>query len=141
MNPSESSVRFRLIRADDIPATNPEGDAFVFGLQDTQGNIDTGQRDGDGRFVFDFTLRVKPGKDGRPNFLGPHASGPVDDRFVYLSWLSIPRAAYINRLKCRLGEISWDLIREAQAADRPITGDVSGRGPRQAMQPVGWRLG
>ena len=137
----EGEVRFRLIRADDAPATNPEGDTFVFGLQDAKGNIDTGVRDDHGRWVFDFTLRVKPGKDGAPNFLGPYASGSVDDRFVYLSWLSLSRGAYINRLKCRLSEISWDLIREAQAKGRRITGDVSGRGPGQAMHPVGWRLG
>ena len=35
MTEKPSEVRFRLIRADDLPATNPENDAFVFGLQDT----------------------------------------------------------------------------------------------------------
>ncbi len=137
----EDQVCFRLIRADDTPATNPEGDAFVFGLQDTKQNIDPGVRDDRGRFVFDFTLRVIEGKDGRPNFLGPYASGPADDRFVYLSWVSIPRGVYVNRLKCRLREIEWDLVRAAQGAELPIVGDVSGRGPGQAMQPVGWRVG
>jgi len=137
----EDRVRFRLIRADDTPATNPEGDAFLFGLQDDKGGIDPGSRDAAGRLVFDFELRVRPGKDGAPNFLGPYASGPADDRFVYLSWRSVPRGVWINRLKCRLGEIGWDLIRAAQTGDRPILGDVSGRGPRQAMQPVGWSLG
>jgi hypothetical protein len=48
---------------------------------------------------------------------------------------------FINRLKCRLNTVTWDLVRAAQAADRPIEGDVSGRGPRKAMEPVGWRLG
>jgi hypothetical protein len=139
--PGKDQVRFRLIRADAVPATNPEGDAFVFGLQDAKGQIDPGVRDAIGRLVFDFALQVKPGKDGAPNFLGPYASGPVGDRFVYLSWVSVPRRVYINRLKCRLRDIDWPLIHAAQAADQPIFGDVSGRGPREAMQPVGWRLG
>jgi hypothetical protein len=138
---NEDWVRFRLIRANDAPATNPEGDSFLFGLQDTNGAIDPGALDADGRFVFDFELRVKPGKDGAPNFLGAYGSGPVDDRFVYLSWLSIPSGLWINRLKCRLRDIDWPLIHEAIATGRPITGDISGRGPGQAMQPVGWRLG
>lgn len=136
----EDQVRFRLIRADDIPATNPEGDAFVFGLQDAKGQIDPGVRDASARLVFDFALRVRPGKDGAPNFLGPYASGPVDDRFIYLSWVSIPRRVYINRLKCRLRDIGWPLIHQAQIEGQPIVGDVSGRGPAQAMKPVGWKL-
>jgi hypothetical protein len=32
-------------------------------------------------------------------------------------------------------------VKVAQAKNSPIVGDVSGRGPRQAMQPVGWRVG
>jgi hypothetical protein len=138
---AEGEVRFRLLRADDTPATNPDGDAFVFGLQDTKGNLIPGGRDADGMLAWDFGLRVKPGKDGQPNFLGLYASGPADDRFVYLSWVSIPRRVFINRLKCRLNSVTWDLVHAAQAADRPIEGDVSGRGPGQAMKPVGWRLG
>ena len=34
---------------------------------------------------FDFTVRVKPGKDGGPNFLGPFVNGPTGERFVYLN--------------------------------------------------------
>ena len=134
-------VRFRLIRADDVPATNPEGDVFVFGLQDPKGRIDTGSRDAQGRWLFDFTLRVVIDKDGRPNFLGDYASGPAEDRFVYLSWLSVPRQAWINRLKCRLRDIDWALIQDARATDRLIVGDVTGRGPQHAMNPVGWTVG
>jgi len=135
-------VRFRLIRADDAPASNPEGDAFLFGLQDAKQNLTPGERNAEGVLQWDFSLRVKPGPNpDLPVFLGPFASGPADDRFIYLSWVSIPRRVYINRLKCRLNTVTWSLVRAAQAADRPIVGDVSGRGPRQAMQPVGWRVG
>jgi hypothetical protein len=71
-------------------------------LQDNKGEIVAGARDGMGRFVFDFSLKVKPAADGRPSFTGRFASGTPDDRFVYLSWRSIPRGVYINRLKARL---------------------------------------
>jgi hypothetical protein len=36
---AESTVRLRLIRADDRPPTNPESDAFEFGLRDTKGGL------------------------------------------------------------------------------------------------------
>ena len=36
-------VRFRLLRADDRPATNPEGDAFPFGLQDAKQTLPLGE--------------------------------------------------------------------------------------------------
>ena len=92
-SPAESIVRFRLIRADDRPATNPLGDAFAFGLQDTSEALTAASRLPDGRLFWDFELRVRPGKDGRPNFLGRFASGGSGDRFVYLAWRSIPRTS------------------------------------------------
>jgi hypothetical protein len=137
----EGTVRFRLIRADDEPATNPEGDAFVFGLQDTRDQIHPAATLPDGRLAWDFELRVRPGKDGRPNFLGDFASGGANDRFVYLSWRSIPRGVWINRVKAPLASIDWPLIDAAQREDRPIVGDLSGRGPGGGRRLVDWRLG
>jgi len=136
----ESAVRLRLIRADDRPATNPENDAFEFGLQDDKGALAPAARLPDGRLFWDFELRVRPAADGSPNFLGAFASGPADDRFVYLSWRSVPRGVWINRLKARLRWIDWRLIRAAQAASKPITADLTGRGPGQSMQPIEWKL-
>jgi hypothetical protein len=94
--PAAGELRLRLIRADDRPATNPEGDDYVFGLQDNKQAIVAGAPRPDGALVFDFSVRVKPGKDGGPDFAGPFVSGKVGDRFVYLSWLSIPRRVWIN---------------------------------------------
>ncbi len=135
-------VRLRLIRADDAPATNPLGDASLFGRQDTKQQIIAGERLADGRLVWDFTLSVKPGPDpDHPVFLGRFASGPPDDRFVYLSWLSVPRQVWINRVKARLSGIDWKLVRAAQAADRPLVADMTGRTPGQSINPLEWRLG
>jgi hypothetical protein len=135
----ESELRLRLIRADDVPATNPLGDAYEFGLQDTEGELAAARRLPDGRLAWDFTLRVKEG-GARPSFLGRFASGPADDRFVYLAWRSIPRGVWINRVKARLSDLDWPLVRAAQAADRPLVADLTGRPPGGGRVPVDWRL-
>jgi Family of unknown function (DUF5990) len=132
-------VRMRLVRHDDAPATNPHNLTFVFGLQDAKQEIVPPTKGPAGQLVFDFTLRVKPGRDpDDPVFLGRFASGPVGDRFVYLSWRSIETGAYINRAKARLSSITWDQVRDAQAADRPLVADATGwrSGGTQAV----WRL-
>ena len=133
-------LRLRLIRADDAPATNPLGEAFEFGLQDTKGALTPARRLTNGRLAWDFELRVQPGKGGRPNFLGPYASGPADDRFVHLAWRSIPRAVWINRVKARHADIDWPLIHAAEAAGRPLEADLTGRPPGGGRVPVDWRL-
>ncbi len=136
----ERDVRFRLLRLGDAPATNPENDAYAFGLQDTKGVLTPGASLPDGRLAWNFTLRVKAGKDGRPSFLGAHASGPADDRFVYLAWRSIPRGVWINRVKAPLRWIDWPLIEAAIAADKPIIADMTGRTPHHSMHRLDWRL-
>jgi len=138
---AEDEVAMRLIRSDDAPPTNPGSEAFEFGLQDAKGKIVPGARDAEGRFVFDFVLGVKAGRDpDRPSFTGPFAGGPADDRFVYLSWRSKPRGVWINRVKASLAEIDWPLVREAQSSGRRISADLTGRMPHAGRKPVGWRL-
>jgi len=134
-------VRLRLVRADDKPATNPLGEAYEFGLQDTKQNVIAGVRRPDGWLVWDFALGVKPGPDpNHPSFLGAFASGPPDDRFVYLAWRSAPRQVWINRVKARLGAIDWPLVRAAQAAELPLVADMTGWGPHDSRRQVEWRL-
>jgi hypothetical protein len=55
-------VRFRLLRDDDVPATNPHDLAYVFGLQDTKKQIVVGAIQPQGALAFDFSLKVKEGK-------------------------------------------------------------------------------
>jgi hypothetical protein len=133
-------LRLRLIRDHDAPPTNPLGDGFVFGLQDTKEQLHPGVQDAAGRLVFDFTVVVKPGKDGRPNFTGAFASGPAGERFVYLAWRSIPRGVWINRVKARLTDIDWPLIEQAQAEGRRLVADASSWSPGGGRRRVDWRL-
>jgi hypothetical protein len=138
---TSDSVRFVLLRSNDIPATNPLGLSFRFGLQDTKQRIFPGVRRPDGMIAFEFTLKVKPGPDpDKPAFTGLFASGPADDRFVYLSWFATERGHYINRVKARLSTIDWKLVRESQKRDKPITADMSGRGPGDTGKLVDWHL-
>ena len=136
-----SELRLRLIRDGDAPATNPLADEFVFGLQDTKQQIYAGKRQVDGKLAWDFAVTVKTSATGnRPVFGGPFASGPASDRFVYLSWRSLERGDYINRVKARLSDLDWPLIRAAQGAGRPLVADLTGRAPGGGRVPVNWRL-
>jgi hypothetical protein len=131
-------VRFRLLRADDRPASNPDGRGFVFGLQDTKCEIVAGTRGADGGFVFEFALTVKRAPaDGRPVFTGRFASGPAADRFVYLAWRA-EAGAYINRVKARLGTIDWPLIEAAEASGGRVTARPHGVDAGGRRKFVGW---
>lgn len=135
-----ATVRMRLLRDDDVPATT-DGSAFDFGLQDSKGAVVPPTKGVDGRLRFDFELKVAQGPDGRPVFTGPFASGPRDERFVYLSWRRRDGGGYINRVKARLKDLDWPQIREAQAKGRPLEADMTGRKPGGGTVAVAWRLG
>ena len=66
--------------------------------------------------------------------------GPPDDRFVYLSWRSVPGGIWINRVKARLGGIDWKMVRAAAAAGRPLEADMSGWRPHDNRRQVTWRM-
>jgi hypothetical protein len=137
-----TEARFRLLRNGDVPATNPHGLAYRFGLQDTKQQIVAGQPQPNGALAFDFSLQVKKVKDApHPIFTGRFASGPSDDRFVYLSWWVIERGDWINRVKARLSTIDWKLIQASQEKNLPITADMTGWGPGDPRKYVTWHLG
>ena len=87
-----------------------------FGLQKGSGsNYETVQTV-ESRFAdlkFEFNVRVRQGKDGRPNFLGPFVQGPPHERFVYLdigAYAGQTNTPWSRRLKIPLRSITWDLI-------------------------------
>ncbi len=133
-------VRMRLITGDTTPR-HADGSAYRFGLQDKQDQIYAGTPRDDGKLAFDFTLTVKAGPDPEtPVFTGPFASGPRDERFVYLSWQRLNGHGYVNRIKARLSDLDWSLVREAQALDLPLEADMTGRAPGGGRVPVTWRI-
>ncbi len=139
--PDADKVRMRLIR-DNAKPPAPDGSAVAFGIQDNKARLYPPVRRADGMLVFDFELTVKEGPDpAKPVFTGPFASGPRDERFVYLAWPRLNGQGHVNRAKFRLIDIDWALVREAQRLDRPLEYDAShGRagGGRVAIE---WTLG
>lgn len=80
---------------------------------------------------FEFTVRVKEGKDGQPNFLGPFAQGPASGRFVYLdigTYAGQTNTPWGRRLKIPLGGISWQMIEKALRSSTAIETRVPGTG-------------
>lgn len=133
-------VKLRLLRDSDQPPSG-DGSPVRFGLQDSKGGIHAGRRRADGIFAFDFELTVKPGADPlKPVFTGAFASGPRDERFVYLAWQRTDGDGYVNRIKARLVDIDWSLVRAAQAAGRPLEADLSGRKAGGGQVSMAWRL-
>jgi hypothetical protein len=135
-----NSVKMRLLRRGAEPP-GPGSPPCRFGLQDTKGALHAGAIREDGLLAFDFELTVKPGPDPeRPVFGGPFASGPRDERFVYLSWQRIDGQGYAGRIKARLADLDWSLVRQAQAMDASLEADLTGRAYAGGRLPVTWRI-
>jgi len=80
---------------------------------------------------FEFVVRVKEGKDGQPNFLGPFAQGPANARFVYLdigTYAGQTNTGWSRRLKVPLAGISWQMIERAARSSHTIEARVPGTG-------------
>jgi hypothetical protein len=134
------TIKLRLLR--DPAPPSPDGSAYLFGLQDSKGGIVSGVEAEDGKLRFDFELTVKENpENGRPVFTGAYASGPPGDRFVYLSWQRLNGQGYVNRVKARLCDIDWPLLREAREVGKVLEADLSGRAAGGGRIPVEWRLG
>lgn len=61
--------------------------------------------------------------DGAPNFLGPYAQGPRDERFFYLAWGkggSGPTFRMFRRLKVHLSHLTWKHITTAERRGEPL---------------------
>jgi uncharacterized protein DUF5990 len=90
--------------------------------------------------IFDFTVRVSEGKDGKPNFLGPFAQGSRDGRFVYLdigTYAGQTNTGWARRLKIPLAGIEWPAIESALKAGTPLQARVAGSGGRDGGPTCG----
>lgn len=101
MRAGKSGVRCRIVL--ELP---PPG--VDFGLQSGSGPGYTTvqkQRSGVEDLCFDFTLNVKPGKDGFAVFSGPFVQGPAGAKFIYIDiggYAGQSGAAWSRRLKIPL---------------------------------------
>lgn len=123
-----------------------------FGVQKGHGNdyetFQT-QRSSNSDLRFEFVVRVKEGKDGQPNFLGPFSQGPANARFVYLdigTYAAQTNTPWSRRLKIPLASITRDMIEKASRSSQVIEARVPGtggdRGPTcGTVKPFGgWKL-
>ncbi len=74
---------------------------------------------------FEFTVKVRAGKDQQPNFTGNFVQGPVGDRFVYINigtYAGQINTQWSRRLKIPLSPISWDLLRAGKVIAARVPG-------------------
>jgi uncharacterized protein DUF5990 len=80
---------------------------------------------------FEFSVEVKEGKDGLPNFLGPSVQGPAGERFVYLdigTCAGQTNTPWSRRLKIPLRDITWKLIEQINRSSQILETRVQGTG-------------
>jgi hypothetical protein len=105
-----------------------------FGLQNGRGNdyetIQTQRSKGED-LSFEFTVRVKHGKDSAPNFLGPVVQGPTGERFIYIdigTYAGQKETCWSRRLKIPLRGITWEMIDRVLATGQILETRVPGSG-------------
>jgi len=107
------------------------------------------QRSAGGDLQFEFTVKVKPGKDRQPNFTGEFVQGPVGDRFVYINigtFAGQLNTQWSRRLKIPLGGISWEMLRAGKVIAANVPGTSKNGEPtcayswRKQAEGWGWRL-
>ena len=67
--------------------------------------------------TFAFSVRVKEGKGGSPNFLGDFTQGNSNERFVYIcigQYAGQKDTEWARRVKIKLSSISWAQINQVK---------------------------
>lgn len=81
--------------------------------------------------TYTFSIKVKTGKDGQPDFGGPFVQGPAGERFVYLSIGTLAGqrdSPWTRRLKIPLRGITWEMVKQVTDAGRMLQTTVPGKG-------------
>ena len=123
----DQELNFRIVLESPPPGVD-------YGLQKGGGNdfeVTQKQRSKTGDLQFDFSARVKEGKDGSPVFLGPYVQGPPQERFVYLdigTYAGQTDTPWSRRLKIPLRGITWDLVKQSSKPSHVLETHVPGTG-------------
>lgn len=113
-----------------------------FGLQKGRGGsfeIVQKQRSDGKDVAFEFSVTVKAGKDGLPDFSGALVQGGPDERFFYVNigtYAGQENTPWSRRLKVPLSGIGWDLINSQGVLIATIPGKGKDGGPSCAYE---WR--
>ena len=123
----EPEINFRII-LEDPPA------GVDYGLQKGSGNdyeVVQKQRSKAGDLQFEFSARVKEGKDGEPVLLGPFTQGSPQERFAYLgigTYAGQADTPWGRRLKIPFRGITWEMIKKTSTGARVLETRVPGKG-------------
>ena len=123
---NDQELTFRIILESPPPGVD-------YGLQKGGGSdyeVTQKQRSKSGDLRFEFTARVKEGKDGQPVLLGPFVHGPPGERFVYLdigTYAGQTDTPWSRRLKIPLRGITWDVVKQASRAAQCLETHVAGK--------------
>jgi len=123
----DQELNFRIVLESPPPGID-------YGLQKGGGNdfeVTQKQRSKTGDLQFEFSARVKEGKDGSPVFLGPYVQGPPQERFVYLdigTYAGQNGTPWSRRLKIPLRGITWDLVKQSSKPAQVLETHVPGTG-------------
>ena len=141
----EDELTFRIILETPLAGVD-------YGLQKGRGNdyeVVQKQRSRKGDLRFEFDVRIKDGKDGQPNLLGPFVQGPSHERFVYLdigTYAGQTDTPWSRRLKIPFRDLTWNLVKEAtrgrKVLETRVPGTAKDGSPTCAtVKPfAGWKL-
>ena len=139
----EQEITFRI-----IVETPPPG--VDYGLQKGGGStfeVVQKQRSKKGNLEFEFSARVKEGKDGEPVLLGPFVHGKPQERFAYLDIGTIAGQAdspWTRRMKIPFRDITWELLKKASRSglETRVPGTAKDGSPTCAtVKPfAGWKV-
>lgn len=139
--------------ANSIEKTLPRDQTMRLTLEQPTAGVDFGLQKGRGRpfetiqkqrsdgndVAFEFSVPVKAGKDGLPDFSGPLVQGGPGERFFYVNigtYAGQENTCWSRRLKVPLSGISWDLINSQGVLIATIPGKAKDGGPSCAYE---WR--
>lgn len=98
--------------------------------------------------LFSFVVRVRPDKEGAPNFLGEFTQGRPKERFVYIcvgQYAGQEDTEWARRVKIYLSGISWEQIEQVSAGNGKLVASYQATdkdgGPSCASVPLigdGW---
>ena len=123
----DQELNFRIILESPPPGVD-------YGLQKGGGSnyeVTQTQRSKTGDLRFEFSARVKEGKDGQPSFLGPFVQGTPQERFVYLdigTYAGQTDTPWSRRLKIPLRGITWDVVKQVSRGTNVLEASVPGTG-------------
>ena len=136
------AVRLCVTTDPSVAAQHPDLAGTEFGMQDRNGDLQYGTPLPGGRLGYQAGIVAKRHRgSGAVRFVGPYASGPAGDEFVYMSWRVPGVAAWTMRLKLRLTALVWEELVAADANRQTFSADVTGRLPHDNTKPVGWAAG